>query len=284
MKKTINFPIILFVASLGTALVSVIIRIILSIAQLDVKYGVYNHGASLPAVFHIVLAVVLLLLALTAISTAPNRDKDYTLSSNNATMFISCAAAFLLAADLLYTIYSIYMENFSTSYTPIKPSKFDIFEIILCIPSIIFFLTFVFSKTKNLSMRVFFSFFPTAWCTVCLIRIYFDTTSLNTSPNKILGEIALLGAMLYFLNESRFLLGNVSHRFYLASASIAPILLVTSGIPNLLLPAMLSTSKADSTLHCAVEIVFAIFIWVRLASYAVNKPQKPVTFNTEAQQ
>ncbi len=271
MKKNINFPIALLGASIGTALVSVIVRTILSLTQLDVKYGVYNHGSMLPTVFHITLAIIIVVLALTALSTAPNRGKNYTIPNNNAGIFISCVAAFLLLADLLSTFYNIYRD---TNILGVKPSNFDIFEIIFCIPSIVFFLTFVFDKTKNPSMRVFFSFFPTAWCAICLIRIYFDTTSLNTSPNKILGEIALLAAMLYFLNESRFLLENVSHRFYLAAATVAPILLVTSGIPNLLLPAMLSISKADSTLHCIVEILFAVFIWVRLASYAINKSKK----------
>ena len=158
----------------------------------------------------------------------------------------------------------------SKSFNIRAPITFDTLELVFCIPAIIFFASFLFNMKKP-TARAFLSFFPIAWCATCLIRIYFDTTALNTSPNKIIGEIALLSAMLYFLTESRFLIGIVSHRFYLAIATVAPILLITSAIPNIFLSNMLSISNSDEFIRYAVDLAFAVFIWLRLASYVCDK-------------
>lgn len=266
MKKTITSPLILLAASLGTALLSVIVRVYLTLTQLDVKYGVYAGDSILPTVFHITLAAVLILLAIVAFFVAPKRSEKYTCPNSNSNVFISSTVAFMLLADLLFSLYYILASEE-------KPSTFDILEILFCIPAAIFFLTFLLNKAKNSALRIFFSFFPTAWCTVCLIRVYFDTTALNTSPNKTLCEIALLAAMLYFLNESRSLLGIFSHRFYLAAATVAPVLLFSSSIPNLLFPTKLFISESDSFLRYTINAAFALFIWIRYAAY-VKSPKE----------
>ncbi len=277
MKKTINFPRILFIASLGTAFLAVIARIVLTLTKLDVKYGVYVRDSISPTVFHIVLAVILAALAITAFLKAPKQNTDYVCPSTNSNIFISSTIAFLLVADILFSLYYIYVHFKETQAIPPEMLDkisliqrlpfFDILELVFCIPAIIFFSSFIFEKVKIPAARAFCSFFPTAWCTVCLIRIYFDTTSLNTSPNKTLCEIALLAAMLYFLNESRSLLGIFSHRFYLATATVAPVLLFTAAVPDLLFPTKLLTSESDSFLRCTIFAAFAVFIWVRYSAY-----------------
>ena len=267
MKKTINSPSRLLIASLCAAVLSVIVRIVLTLTHLDVQYGVYIPDSILPKAYHIVLFAISAVLIAAAVYSAPKRGEDYICPESNLTVFTSCAAAFLLVADLLVTLYNIVTSEAS-------PATFDIFEICFCIPAIIYFLILAKDAKKRSAAIAFLSFFPIAWCAVCLIRIYFDTTALNTSPNKIIGEIALLAAMLYFLNESRFKLGIVSHRFYLAAATVAPILLMTSAIPNLVLADRLSISVSDHYLRYAIDAVFALFIWARLAVYAKNDSEK----------
>ncbi|MBQ8248899.1 MAG: hypothetical protein IJY93_03320 [Clostridia bacterium] len=277
MKKKINFPLILLIASLGTALLAVIARSILTQTQLDVKYGVYARDTILPTVFHIALAVILTALVFISLATAPKHSKEYTCPNSNSGIFISSTIAFLLVADILFSLYYIYKHIEETkNISPELLEKmtllerlplFDILELVFCIPAIIFFLSFIFEKVKVPAARAFCSFFPTAWCTVCLIRIYFDTTVLNTSPSKTLFEIALLAAMLYFLNESRSLLGIFSHRFYLATATVAPVLLFTSAIPSLLFPTKLLIGESDSFLRCTICAAFAVFIWIRYGAY-----------------
>ncbi len=267
MKKTINSPTRLLIASLCVAVISAAVRIVLTLTHLDVKYGVYVPDSILPTAYHIVLFALSVFLIAAALFTASKRSADYICPNSNLTIFTSCAAAFLLIADLLLTLYNIVASEAS-------PATFDIFEICFCIPTIIYFLVLAKDAEKRSAPIAFLSFFPIAWCAVCLIRIYFDTTALNTSPNKIIGEIALLAAMLYFLTESRSKLGIVSHRFYLASSTVAPILLMTSAIPNLVLADRLSISASDHYLRYAIDAVFALFIWARLAAYAKDSSNK----------
>ena len=57
-KKSRAF--ILPAAAAVTALISIAVRIILTLTDLDVKYGVYKRGKVLPTIYHIILALVCL--------------------------------------------------------------------------------------------------------------------------------------------------------------------------------------------------------------------------------
>ncbi|MBQ8551563.1 MAG: hypothetical protein IJ428_01980 [Clostridia bacterium] len=270
MKRFEKFPIMLLAVSAGTALLSVILRSILTLTSIDVRYGVYSHGTVLPNIYHIILAVACIALCVTAVIKAPARDGDYIIPVSDFTVFASCAAAFLLIFELFLSLYNIILAN-------TEPSVFDILELCFSVPSIMYFLGLTRSKGKRSLALAVTSFFPTARCAVCLIRIYFDNTTLMTSPNKVLGELALLAAMIYFLSEARNQLGITSHRFYLAAASVAPILLFTSAVPNLLFSDSLSIGASDNYMRYAVEAVFALFIWARLAAYSKNPAFLPET-------
>ena len=58
MEKKNNSAYILPVCATVAAILSVVIRVLLSISSLDADYGVYKRGAVLPTVYHILLAVV----------------------------------------------------------------------------------------------------------------------------------------------------------------------------------------------------------------------------------
>ena len=148
------------------------------------------------------------------------------------------------------------------------PLVFSIIEICFAIPAIIYFFGLVRSQPKRSGALALASLFPIAWCAICLIRVYFDNTALQVSPNKIISELAFLSAMIYFLSEARAQLGTIKHRLYLASSVIAPVLLTTSAVPNLLCAKELSISASDNYMRYAVCLVFALFIWARLFAYA----------------
>lgn len=265
MKKTYEkIPLTILIVSAVLAAVSVITRSVLTLTALDTEYGVYAHGNIAPIVYHIALVLALAGLAVYALLKAPDRTPDYITPSTDFTVFASCACAFLMLAELFLSLYYIVVNNTSAS-------TFDILELCFSAPAILYFLGLVRSQDKRSTLMMLTSFFPTAWCAVCLIRIYFDTTILQTSPNKIVGEVALLAAMLYFLSESRSQLGIVNHKVYLAVAAVAPVLLLTSAVPNLLFADRLSIGISDNFMRYAIDAVFALFIYARLASYARTK-------------
>lgn len=263
MKRYEKLPITFLSISIGMAVLAAALRCVLTLTTLDARYGVYETDSVLPIAFHIILATGIAAVSAAAALKVPKRDAGYLIPRSDFTVFASCAAAFLLAFELFTSLYN-------TLTSSIEPALFDILEMCFSVPATVFFLALIRTVKKRSAALALTSFFPTAWCAVCLIRIYFDNSVLMTSPNKILGELALLAAMLYFLAEARNQLGIASDRFYLAAASAAPVLLLTSAVPNLLFSDKLSIGTSDSYMRYAIEAVFAIFIWARLAAYAKN--------------
>ncbi len=250
----------LLLISVLASVLSAAARSVLTLTALDAKYGVYEHGNAAPVVYHIILLVICLLIAVYAVITTKSDDKLYFPASNGFTVFASFACGFLLTADLVITLAKI-------TTAALSPTKFDVLEICFALPAIIYFLSVAFKPTCRATALAFTSLFPIAWCAVCLIRIYFDEKILMTSPDRILGQIALLSAMIFFLSEARIRVSNFSGRLFTVSASVTPVLLLTHAIPNLLFASRLSIGESYSTVRCAVEIGFALFAYARLALY-----------------
>jgi len=268
MKKN-SIPLILMIVSIAAAVISAAVRIVLTLTQFDAAYGLYEHGAVLPTVHHIALALIVVALILLACRFAPKHRSDLLIPVKDVTVFISSLTAFMLAASTLLTIYNIVRGA--------KADLFTILEIVFAIPALIFFFGLIKKGAVRSNALAFASFGPIAWCAVCLIRVYFDNALLHTSPTKTFAELALLAAMICLLSESRFQLGIVSHRFYLASALCAPIFLLTDAIPGIILSGRLLIGSSVTLFHCVVEAVLALFIYARLAAYISVPDAEAVT-------
>ncbi len=266
-KKFEKLPFAMLLTSLALALISVAARSVLTLTALDARYGVYEHSNILPTVYHVLLALATVALIVFAIFKAPKREPDYVRPHSDLTIFASCVCAFMLIANVGMAIYYIVVNRAT-------PTTFDILELCFSLPAILYFLGLVRSERKSSAPLALMSMFAIAWCAVCLIRVYFDNSVLQVSPNKIMNEVAFLAAMVYFLSEARAQLGIMKHRLYLASAITAPVLLLTSAVPNLLFPRELSIGESDNFMHYAVCVALAIFIWARLYAYAKSEDTK----------
>ncbi len=260
-KKFEKTPLAMLIASLATALVSTAVRSALTLTVLDTRYGVYEQGNVLPTLYHSLLALTLIALAVFAVLKAPKRAPDHTSPHSDLVVFASCVCAFMLIANAGVAIYNIVANHAA-------PTTFDVLELCFSPFAIVYFLGLVRSQSKQSAPLALTSMLMIAWCAVCLIRIYFDNSLLQVSPNKIMNEVALLSAMIYFLSEARTQLGIVKHRLYLASALTAPVLLTSVSVPNLLFSRELSIGASDNYMHYAVCLALAIFIWARLWAYA----------------
>lgn len=274
MKKThISPSFAMLIASLALTVISVAARIFLTLTALETKHGVYERGNILPTVYHIVLFFAIAAIVVFAIVKTPKGDPEFVFVQSAPHTFTACVCAFLLIAEVCLTLYHALSST-------IKLTNFDILEICFAIPAAIYFLGLAVTKQKRSAVLMLTSFFPIAWCAVCLIRIYFDTSVLQVSPNKIFGELALLSAMIYFLSESRAQIGTLNHKLFIACSAAAPVLLFTSAIPNLFYPSILSSGTSDNFLRYAIDAAFALFIWSRLAAYVkANVPDKETESN-----
>ncbi len=268
MTSNSKLPLTLFIASIVVCVLSAFSRIFLTLNGLDSRYGVYQHGAILPHVYHISLAVALVLLIVFAIKASPKQESSYYIRKNDVTIFISCLCAFMLGANTLLSLFNVVSNGSAGVY--------DILDICFAIVAMLFFFGLIKKNDAPSTALAFVSLCPIAWCSVNLIRIYFDSTLLHTSSIKTFSLIALLGAMLYFLNEARMQLSIMSHRFFLSTALTAPILLITNAVPNLILGDKLTLSKSGAVLLSFIEIAFSIFIYCRLYAYIFKAEQSDI--------
>lgn len=268
MEKKNNSAYILPVCATVAAILSVVIRVLLSISSLDADYGVYKRGAVLPTVYHILLAVVCAAFIVPPfIRMILKKDASGALidpKKGDLTVFTSCVSAFLIAAVLLTKLYDVIVGQQALD-------RYGILTIVFGIPSIIFFLAILKSGIGHTPGLAFLSLFPIAFMATDLINVYFDKTLLITSPGRTLHELALLSGMLYFLNESRFLLEKPSAPLFYAFAPTAPVMMLTASVPELILPGTLLIGNSDSYILRAAEAAVALFILARLWS-AAKKP------------
>ncbi len=260
MKKYDRFTLLMLIISACTAVAAVGGRIFLTLTALD-RHGVYEHGNILPTLYHIFLAAILAALGIVCIIKGKKNKSDTLIPATSFTIFFSCSSAFLLCVALFYSFY-----NMSTSGDSL--AVIDVLELIASVPTVIFFFLVALQKGKRSTALAMTSIFPSVWCAICVMRIYFNSTVLMNSPDKILSEFALVLSMLFFLMEARNQISISLKGFYTAAALTAPILLLSASIPNLIYPDILETGDVYSTIHYITYISVALFMYARLAAKA----------------
>lgn len=244
------------------------IRIAMTVLYLDANYGLYPSGNLLPTLSHLLTLAVLLAAAAFGLALSKKYAWPVSPKVGSTTAFFSCLTAFMIAAVTLLSLYNIFAAG-------AEADKFSIIRIIVSIPTAIFFLALIKPERKSTPALAIMSFFPIAWFADNLLESYFDTSLLITSPAKTFRELSLLAVMLYLLCESRFLIDRSSGKLFFIMSSIAPIIMITSSLPALVLPKMLLIGDSDSFLCYAVEFASALFILSRGFAFAASPKALP---------
>lgn len=263
-------------AALAAALVSAAVRVILTLTELDVKYGVYKRGSVLPTVYHIVLALVCLAFIAVPLINRKTLGVPEIPKVGDLTVFASCISAFLIAANIIIAAMDIITKKTAVDVI-------SVLSIVFGLGSILYFLANVKNGSRSPAAMTIASFFPTAFMAVDLINTYFDTSLLTTSPGKTMHELALLAGMVYFLSESRFHLGRTLAALFYASAPAAVVMLLTATIPELLFPSKLLIGVTDSYLMRASEAAIGLYVLARMFSSARTGVRAPEEKTPEAE-
>ena len=108
--------------------------------------------------------------------------------------------------------------------------------------------------------------------------LYFDTTLPINAPNKIVDQMAYLGAALFFLYETRLSLGREKWRSYIAFGFIAALLLAYSSIPSLIVYFVNGNVISNSIYESVLS--FALFFFatakILLTTVLVEDVESPV--------
>lgn len=254
--------------TIAGAVVSAGTRIWAVLLCLDASYGVYDHGSILPTVTHILTLVICAALAVFGLIEAKKYPCPIAPEADTPVVFTSCVTAFLMAADTILSLYNVLIAGVSLD-------RLTLLKMVFSVPAIIFLLSLLKTSIKSAPAMAVMSLFPTAWFATELICVYFDTSLLITSPAKTFHQLALLSIMLFLLCESRFILSRSDGRLFFVLSGIAPVIILTSSLPSLILPGSLLIGDSDSYLVYAIECAAALFILSRAWSFAKSPETLP---------
>ena len=140
------------------------------------------------------------------------------------------------------------------------PALLALLSAILAVISLGHFFLNVFYTERRNSARAYFSLATVLLLALYAAMLYFDTALPINSPNKVVDQMALLFAALFFLYETRISLGRGRWRGYVAFGLTASLLTAYSALPSLIVYIL----RGEIISHSIAETVFtlAVFIFI----------------------
>lgn len=274
-NKNKLFGIYLPVFALAT-LASVIMRTVACLIYFDYSTGYFKNNILINISDALAAAAALFLLSF--IFTA-SKDMRFIPSFSSAATYvptgITVGALLFFAVDLfrrlgiIFEGYGIEIGDlpyeFSLLLTPLN--ILILIGAIFAILSAVHFALTALVEAPTSAARANFGLTTVIFLAISAVIIYFDTSRPINVPGKVLDEITLLFAAVFFLYETRLSIGREKWREYIGFGFVAALLTAYSSIPNLIFYFVKSDFKlgeslviSDGIYLCA--LIFALFIFI----------------------
>lgn len=254
---------------LAITVICTLLRLFSIMFFFDVDIGYYSNGAALPIILNIILfaatAAMLVFCFIRPLKLKP--------SAPTATKSVKLSAVLPAVGFALYAIiYFKWMTEYLSVYGTLSFSH--IITFVSTVLACIFFCLFAFRKNNGDIIYILTGIFAVVWLVLALSECYFDTLVQMNSPNKLIFQFSVLGAMLLTVNELRQWLDFKRPNFHLFSASAAAIFTLTSSVPSIICYFTDSMPKSYTLLYSdTVLLCIGIFAAVRLINlcFKVNE-------------
>ncbi len=249
-------------ASIASAVLFTVMRLINVILFTEPKSGVYVRGAIFPQIFEYAIYAFILALIVFAYIIKGKLARRNMPKNTRLTVFTTAVIGFMfLLSSLLLLLDMVSKSSFKAIDTALAASG---------ILASIYYLSVIFARTSKASVSAILSMSPILWAVVALTYVYFDMSILITSPNRIFNQLALLAFSVFLLAETRLTLSMKNTLLFAPSAAISAILLSVSSIPNLFCMNILATGESDRPIIYAVELAAALYAASRLYQFCVH--------------
>ncbi|MBR5453681.1 MAG: hypothetical protein IKV54_06345 [Clostridia bacterium] len=140
----------------------------------------------------------------------------------------------------------------------------DYLSLFLMIPVALYFILGAVARI-GYTPKMLLGFSVILWSAVNLLRLYFDLTYTINNPAKVSEQLLCIAFMLFFLYESRTLIGRNRPAAQLAIGNAAIILSVVSVLPNVLAYFLYGYNLSISFASQIAELGVTVYVIVRLA-------------------
>lgn len=187
---------------------------------------------------------------------------------------IMCIALLFMAANNLFEIVKLLINGGEHARLYTHHILGILSAVLAVLSAVSFFLSLFIEKKDNLCKSAF-SLFIVLFLAFYTIQIYFNKEVHPTnSPNRLIDQLAYLGAALFFIFEARIPLGRAKWKGYTSFGFIATLLCFYSSIPSLVLYAVrdgyvLSESIFESILTLTIAI-YSLFKVLQIRNMATD--------------
>ena len=224
-KKILIFSI----STLVLTALATVVRVLALYKDFDSEAGYYVTGSVLPIVFNIIAAIAVI-SPIVALPLLFGKG-DITIPCQNQSCRFSALLAVAGFALLAWDRWSNFLAV-SDVYTGMK-LILALASPILTVAIMTFFVAACFGLEPSPLVAISGTLSIIAFA-VELTDVHNDVSIALNSPNKMLFQFAVIGAMLYLLAELRVVFSASRPRFYLFTLALATFLLGASSIPSII--------------------------------------------------
>lgn len=264
----------------AAVLLFTIVRIVLVYFHVDPELHFYTTGSVSIFDYAVVLIIAALYISAFFFYRRKGDEKNYSavthsfVQGTQTLVFSAAIAGCILAVSAVLQIWSMITaggEQFAALYT--RERILDILILITAALSSVYFFSTAArdsdigtSEIKYSQRYVIISMMPIIWSFLNTFNMFFDMSRSVNSPVRIYELMCFLALSLYFVSETRMIIGRRSIAKYFTFAYIAMLLAALSAIPNLILSSFWIMQSNDSPIMYAAQIAFVLYIYARIYS------------------
>ncbi len=222
--------------------------------------------------------LIAVIAAITILSLLQKKDSlapDHPFAGKaelSASLIAGVALAAFAISELRYVLFTdIYLPT--GDLVPVASRLFagrfnsvtSVSAILALVGAVYFILPLLCRSCKN-GTRVALGCLLTVFFIFRLLVLYYDVSTPINSELKMFDQITVVAAMLYFVYELRFLLGEPKPRIYVPIAITAFIMLATHSTAQIVASIALSINEV-SVFTMLMELALALYIFANLVGY-----------------
>lgn len=260
--------------------IAVILRTCALLLAYETDAGYFALSTPLPTMGNALL-ILSLLWAFSMLIFMPRGLLTDTLPDfSGGSVFASalCGFCFIFYAALLF----IRAYCGTITFSPDSFLRDRILHYLICAAALLagmYFLAALKPALRTNHLRILLGFFVPIWALLALARCYFDLAHAMNNPIKIMLQMALIGMMLFFLQELRVLMGLAQPRFGLVCTFSALLLGGVGGLACLISLPKLSPVLSDYSFELMLLAALWLYVLFRAVDTVIRNltPAVPLT-------
>ena len=239
--------------------IAVILRVCALLLAYETDSGYFAPSTPIPTMGNALL-ILSLLWAFSMLIFMPRDLLSDTLPAfSGASAFASALCGFCLIFYAGFSFLGAYRGTVTFAGETFMRDK--ILHYLICAAALLaglYFLAALKPSFRADKKRILLGFFVPLWALLVLARCYFDLARAMNNPIKIMLQMALIGIMLYMLQELRVLMGQAQPRLGAVCAFTALLLAGVGGVAGLI-----SLPKLSAALDgYAFELMLLSVLWL----------------------